>query len=153
MDRVTMWRLSKVAPGVTLHGYSWAEVSDLSGVDTGPETMVQQHFRDEVDVNTIVRRFGLSSDLPAAVNAGVYGDFTGIEDYASAVAAIDRAHEGFMRLPAQVREKFDNDPGRLISAAHSMSEADFLSAFAEKVQDGQPAAPAGVVELPDGSSL
>lgn len=90
---------------------------ELDGV-----SMVQQHFRDEVDINTIVRRFGVTGQIPDFLPQGVYGDFQDVDDYDSAVAAIERANDGFMRLPAEVREQFNNDPGVLIRLAQSVSE-------------------------------
>lgn len=112
-----------------LRGYDSAEASDVTAVETGSVTLVQQHFKDEVDVNTIVRRFGLTNVVPAAVAAGVYGDFTGIHDYGSAVAAIEKAEAGFMKLPAEVRDRFENDPARLIAFAQGSTEAEFLAAM------------------------
>lgn len=90
-------------------------VGDLSGLDTGSESFVQQQFANECDVNTIVRRFGLTGQGPIPASGGVYGDFTGIHDYESALAAVSRAEEGFMALPAGVRERFQNDPARFLS--------------------------------------
>jgi len=94
-------------------------------VNTGPETLVQQQFVHECDVNTIVRRFGIGS-LPARAG-GVYGDFTGIVDYESAFAAIESANARFMELPAEARQKFGNDPARFLEYAGRVS--------AEELQD------------------
>lgn len=91
-------------------------------VFTGNETYTQQHFKDEVDINTIMRRFGATDQIPKFMPNGVYGDFTGIEDYYGALERIERANEGFMKLPAEVREKFGNDAGRLIDLAQRVSE-------------------------------
>lgn len=103
----------------------YKDVIDMVVLRPAESTLVQQHFKDEVDINTIVRRFGVSGQMPDFLPSGVYGDFSGIEDYDSAVAAIERAQDGFMSLPAEVREKFSNDPGRLIQLAQTMSEDDF----------------------------
>lgn len=120
----------------TLRSYDAAAVSDATAKAGGGPTLVQQQFQDEVDINTIVRRFGLTRSMPSGPAGGVYGDFTGIEDYASAVAAIQRAQDGFMKLSPQVRERFGNDPERIITLAQEVSnEEEFLSRFRE------PAAP------------
>lgn len=100
------------------------EVSRLTTVDTGGESLVQQHLRDEQDINVIMRRFMVTGTLPQAVDIGMFGDFTEIEDFESAVERVDRAYDVFMKLPAEVREKFDNDPGKLLRmAAESGHEA------------------------------
>lgn len=81
----------------------------------GEESRVQQHLGDEYDINTICRRFGLSPvNAPAVPGTGVYGDFSGITDFESAVEAVQRAQRSFNALPAEVRDKYKNDPGRFL---------------------------------------
>lgn len=105
-------------------GLTAAELSDLLANPGGGESKVQQAFKDEVDVNVIVRRFGVTQ-ASAGQTMGVYGDFTGIHDYESAVERIEGAQRRFMSLPAEVRERFRNDPGVLIRAANELSEEEF----------------------------
>lgn len=126
----------------SLRSYSAREVSDRTGLNTGTETLVQQHFRDEVDVNTIMRRYGVTALAPLGPATGIYGDFTGVSDYESAVERIRGAQERFMKLPPELRERFDNDPGKLISAAESMPEAEFEAMFSGE----EPAVPVPAVE-------
>jgi len=95
-------------------------------IDTGEATLVQQQFKDEVDVNNIVRRFGLGR-APALAPGGMYGDFTGITDYASAFAAIQRADDSFMKLTPEAREKFGNDPAQFLDYASRVGEAELLA--------------------------
>lgn len=114
------------------------DTSSQKGVDTGSETRVQQHMKDEVDINTIMRRFGATGTMPSGVSGGVYGDFTGVTDYDSAREAISRAQEGFMTLPAEVREQFDNDPGKLIALAQELSLDDLNARLFPKVQPNPP---------------
>lgn len=107
-------------------GFTAAELSDLTATpESVDEGLVQQHMKDEVDVNTIVRRFGITGQLPLGPNTGIYGDFTDIFDYDGAVERVRGARERFLKLPAEVREKFDNDPGKLIALAQSMPEVEF----------------------------
>lgn len=93
-------------------------------VDTGRDTLVQQQFGEEVDINTIIKRFGLTG--PPVYHEGVYGDFTGITDFASAAQAVRRAEENFMRLPAAARDRFGNDPGRFFEYANSVTEEQLI---------------------------
>lgn len=103
----------------------YKDVYDMKVLQHGVSDQVQQHFKDEVDINTIVRRFGATGQMPEFLPEGMYGDFTGIEDFESAVSAIERARDGFLKLPPEVRAKFGNDPGTLIRQAQSMTEDDF----------------------------
>lgn len=123
----------------SLRSYSSREVSDETALRSGGQvSLVQQHFRDEVDINTIVRRFGLTAELPAGVAGGVFGDFTDIQDYDDAMARIRRADEGFMKLPPDVRERFDNDPAKLIVfAAQYRGPVEFEEALHPRVPQGR----------------
>lgn len=93
-------------------------------VNTGSESFVQQQFAEEVDINTIIRRFGLGQ-APAYVE-GIYGDFTGVTDFYSAREAVQRAERNFMQLPVEVREKFENDPGKFLEYAEAVPEENLL---------------------------
>lgn len=75
----------------------------------------KQSFAEESDINTIVRRFGLSGEMPSAVAMPQYGDFTAVQDYHSALNVITAANEGFDALPAEVRSRFTNDPANLLA--------------------------------------
>lgn len=110
---------------VPLRGYDAKVLSEQESVDfRGDEGLTQQHFAVDLDINEVMRRFGASVS-PHADFTGVYGDFTGIVDYDSAVARIEAADARFMSLPPEVRERFGNDAGRLISAAQLLSEDEF----------------------------
>lgn len=129
---------------ITLRGYDAAEVSrDTATVGGGP-SQVQQHFAEEVDINTIMRRFGVTRQLPSGQEGGFYGDFTGISDYQSALEAVQRAQDGFMALPAEVREKFRNDPGMYLDHVDSLTDEELASDLkpAVVVPPAQPAAAA-----------
>lgn len=75
---------------------------------------VKREFREDADINTIVRRFGLTGSLPPARAVPQYGDFSEVMDFHSAMNAIRSSQEAFDSLPAQVRDRFANDPGRLL---------------------------------------
>lgn len=86
------------------------ERSQLSTIFFPDDTRTQQHMADECNINTIVKRFGLTGTVPVGVRLPEYGDFTGVVDYQSALNAIMAADKSFNSLPAHVRKEFDNDP-------------------------------------------
>lgn len=123
-----MRKQKNVEPPPGRGGYDSKLVSEMTTYDPPKASRlykVQQHLREEVDVNTIVRRFGITGQMPVGVKQGLYGDFSGITDYSSAVEAIERAQNGFMKLPAEVRERFNNDPSRLADFARTADEQTF----------------------------
>jgi phage internal scaffolding protein len=98
----------------TPYNYDVMEASDQTGLSCPEPTLAQQHAKDECDINTIVRRFGLTGELPSNVRVPEYGDFTQATDYHSSLNAVRAAEEAFMQLPADVRTRFNNDAGALV---------------------------------------
>ena len=78
-------------------------------------TMAHQQFKEECDINTIARNFGITGQLPQNVRMPTYGDFSDVDDYQSALNAARRASQSFMAMPAAVRERFSNDPQRFLA--------------------------------------
>jgi len=121
----------KVEAPLARRQFSQDEWSKATGLVTGEESMVQQHFAEECDINNIVRRFGLTNVMRVDPLA-VYGDFSGISDYESAQAMVDRVEEGFSRLPPEVRERFGNDAA--IMARYVSETGDFSLGSPEQVK-------------------
>lgn len=94
--------------------YDTNVVSRETGTDVGAENLCQQSFKDECDINTIVKRFGLTGEMPQALVPPTYQNFEGIFDYHTAMNAVRAAGEAFMELPADVRKKFKNDPAEFV---------------------------------------
>lgn len=78
------------------------------------ESLAQQQFKEECDINTIVERFGLTGELPENLRLPVSGDFTGVVDFKTAMDAVSSAQSAFMQLPGHLRARFENDPQRLM---------------------------------------
>lgn len=78
-------------------------------------SLTDQQFIPDCDVNLILSRIAKTGQMPANFGAtGVYGDFSEIQDYQESLHTIMRAKELFGDLPAQIRQKFQNDPQKLI---------------------------------------
>lgn len=90
-------------------------VSAESGLECLDKTLAQQQFLEDSDINTIVRRFNLTGQLPEGVRAPQYADFEGVFDYQTAMNAIRQAQESFNAMPADVRSRFANDPHRFVA--------------------------------------
>lgn len=98
----------------TPFNYDMNKAGDETALACKDQTLTQQSFKDECDINTIVRRFGLTGELPANVRMPTYGDFTEVMDYHQAMNAIREADESFYSMPAHVRARFDNNPGKFV---------------------------------------
>jgi len=74
----------------------------------------KQSFKDECDINTIMRRYIQSGEMPVLnQKAPQYLDCTGI-DYQQAMEFIAGAKTLFGEMPADIREKFENDPAQFL---------------------------------------
>lgn len=70
-----------------------------------------QSAKDETDINLIVRRFGLTGQLPSgSPRLPTYGDFAEVDDFQSAMNAVRVAEESFLELPSTIRSRFGNNP-------------------------------------------
>ena len=96
-------------------GYDVDAASAEAGLLCKDESLAQQQFKEECDINEIVRRFGLTGTMPEGVSMPVTGDFTGVVDFHSALNLVRQAEDGFMELPGELRARFANDPGALLA--------------------------------------
>lgn len=99
--------------------YDFQARSDEAGtVPVGVSLTVQSQSED-ADINVIVRRFGITGQLPENLSVPSYGDFTGVSDYRTALMLVRSADESFMKLPAEIRSRFDNSPGAFLRFVES----------------------------------
>jgi phage internal scaffolding protein len=77
------------------------------------ESMTKQCHKNECDINKIMLRATKSGFLESRQN-GFYGDFTTATDFHTAQNKVIEANQMFNELPAYLRKKFDNDPGKLL---------------------------------------
>lgn len=104
------------------YNYDRNAASDESGINcqvdvvTGEATptLTKQSFLEEVDINTIVRRFNLTGQLPVGVRMPTYADFENVPTYQEAMNAIAEANQSFMMMPAEVRARFGNDAAAFV---------------------------------------
>jgi hypothetical protein len=94
------------------YNYDRNAVSWETGVDCPPEEdKAVQSYAREVDINELVKRFGITGDIPVAKELAEYGDFSEVVDFQTAMEQLRRGAEAFESIPPLVRKKFNNDPG------------------------------------------
>jgi phage internal scaffolding protein len=88
------------------------------GIDTGEETMTVQYELENCDINNIMAKYEKTGIIEhCRDHQGQYGDFSEIIDYQATLQLVQDAHDMFLTLPAKVRKKFDNDPGKFLQYA------------------------------------
>lgn len=100
------------------YGYDTHAVSFATGLaieDNEENNRTKQEFAEEVDINTLLRRFNITGQLPENVRMPTYGDFTDVYDFHTAANAIAEAREAFEQMPADVRYRFNNDPAQFVA--------------------------------------
>lgn len=86
---------------------------DYSDPENEYNSLTQQHFKSECDINLIIKRHeetGLWSDsLKPPTRQPMFGDFSDVPDYQTAQDMLIDAEDMFMQLPASIRKQFDNN--------------------------------------------
>jgi len=113
-------------------------------------TLTQQQYKDQVDVNNIMKRYKKTGSLSHVRNAqqGAYLDLTEIPDYAESLMQVKKAQESFEMIPAELRIKFNNDPKQLINYLKDPKNKDeaikhglLVKRANEETQTNEPAKP------------
>lgn len=104
---------------ITYRLHNDMEADELAGAQAVLEctepSLTQQQFQADSDINVLARRFGLvDSPMPVgSFDPAYYGDFSDVPDLRTALDLVNDAKNKFMALPAKLRERFNNQPGRL----------------------------------------
>lgn len=82
---------------------------------TGDKGFTVQADRDEADINKIIARLEKGANL-ARLNSKppFYGDVSDLGGLDEAIMKVQKAEKMFMDIPANVRERFDNDPVKYV---------------------------------------
>lgn len=82
---------------------------------TGPEG-ARQEFREETDINVIMRRAQQTGHLPVRADIEpVFADVSDIGDFADVQRRVHAAQDAFMSLSPEIRFRFKNRPEELIA--------------------------------------
>lgn len=83
----------------------------------GHPSLAHQSFRDECDINNIMKKFERTGLLDHVnEHEGNYGDFTDLPaSYHEAQNQVIRAQEMFLSVPSKIRARFNNDPGEFLA--------------------------------------
>lgn len=88
--------------------YSRFNVPESLAVEFG-ESCTQQHFKDECDINNIIKSYKAKEPPPLC-----YFDDCTVTDLQQAYALSDDVSERFMMLPSDIRAKFNHNPLELL---------------------------------------
>lgn len=100
--------------------------------------LTQQHFKDECDINYLVRHI---NDIPKP--EPVYGDVSEFGDLQSAIDLVEAGYERFNELPSQIRDDFGHNAAAFFQFANNPENYDYLvkNGLALKKESEKPASP------------
>lgn len=87
----------------------------------------KQSFADESDINKLLANYQRTGQLTNVMNVlPQYGDFSNVDDYATALMKVTEAQRLFDTLPAKIRSRVNNDPGAFIDFVADPDNAEEL---------------------------
>jgi len=78
------------------------------------KSMTQQQFAKDADINTILAKVERTGLVPLRGGQPYYGDFTKVSNFHTMQATVAAVMQDFMGLPADLRQRFQNDPATLL---------------------------------------
>lgn len=131
----------------TGHNYDRKAASLASAYRSDKPSLAVQSQKEDADINTIVKRFGITGVVPASVRVPTYGDFGNVFDFQSAMNAVVEAERAFMEMPADVRRRFGNDPNEFVKFCSDKENLPELRKMGLAIPEPEPEAPIPPVKV------
>lgn len=130
---VTPARLALVDEMVTANEYkpffktNWNHDTDQAALASGTlniePSKTQASQADETNINTIMRRYGITGPEQLAPPPPSFAEFPDEWDMATVIKIHRDAEDAFMKLPAEVRYRFENDLARYVATVNGLQAA------------------------------
>lgn len=94
---------------------------------TGTDTPTKQEFKDECDINVLMKRYqktGLFPQVPGSVPR--YVSNIDAPDYQASLNIVIEAQSQFSALNSELRKRFDNDPAKFFAFVNDPKNGDEL---------------------------
>lgn len=115
------------------------------------KSRTKSEFKEECDINRVMARFQNTGIVEhVAKRPPRFGNAIGLPDFHQAQQIVVEAREAFAALPAEVRKRFQNDPGSFADFATDPANLEDLRKWglAHPLETAEPAEPA---EAPGGA--
>lgn len=103
--------------------------SDDATTPGGGETLTRQEYKDDADINNIVRRFGIDSH---AARQPLFGEMNFDMNLQSAFADIAHANALFKSLPKELRDKYPTRGAMMEAMDNGNFERDLTAALQKR---------------------
>lgn len=111
-------RFSFYRPHDRRTAYTGEETNPVTGEVTKPPSLTKQEFKDQCDINNIIKSFKLTGQInhiSAAAAKGRFEDMPDEIDFQTSMNVIRSATEAFAALPAKIRDRFHNEPQEFLA--------------------------------------
>lgn len=118
------------------------QINPVTGEITYPPSMTKQEFKDQCNINKIIKEFtitGQISHISAKAAQGAFLDLPADLDYQTSLNVMIRAEEAFMALPAAIRDRFGHDPAQFLGFVADPANADELIRLGIRTPPAPPA--------------
>ena len=87
-----------------------------NGLEFCDRSLTKQSFAKDADINNILASYSKTGILANAnTQIPLFGDFTNVPDYQTSLNMVNDANQRFSQLDARVRDRFGNDPAKLLA--------------------------------------
>lgn len=107
------------------------------GVDFPDKSMTHQEFASECDINTIISRAAINP-IPPPPDGGYFDADLLPSSFEEAQSIVINARNQFASLPSRIRDRFANDPTRLLSFLADSSNLDEAISLGLVTRPSQP---------------
>lgn len=106
--------------------YDFQKRSDDAALSfEGEKSLTRQEFVPLCNINNILKKYVRNGVDPFVITKDAkFGDFTNVPSHQAALELINAAEDHFMQLPANLRARFDNDPGLLLDFLGDVNNRD-----------------------------
>lgn len=135
---------------IVRHAFSGHDPREYAITSDKP-SLTRQEFAQECDINVILARYQASGEIDFLnKHAPQYMDTTAV-DFQTAMETVANAQSAFNDLPSHIRDRFENDPAKLLDFVHkdaNREEAIKLGLIAPPAPGSAAAAVAGASAPP-----
>lgn len=132
--------------------YNVASFVRKSDIGPFPDTLTKQSFKDECDINNILKKYETTGSLPSLILENPqYGDYSDVPTYQDALDTVMKAEEQFSALSSKLRDRFDNDPAKFLEFADNPENKEELFELGLTREGAEAKRPQELVDVPKDS--
>lgn len=119
------------------YNYDLVQASTDTAVHPGGPSLTVQSQAEDADINVMMKRFGVTGQFPINPKTPLYGDFSDVTDFASALNAVQAAEHAFLEYPADFRARFENNPQLFLEFCENPANRDEIKKLGLAAADAQ----------------